>query len=100
MSVLDFSNVEIKKDKDHTGHRTIVVGGKRFEIVEYEEDAYRPDWCRTGHVGFVVQGKIMYELEKGSMRIGAGSGFFIPPGVKHRGRNIYAGVTHFFLMDE
>jgi len=100
MSVLDFSETELKKNPDHTGFREVLVGEKHFRIVEYERNASHPDWCTTGHVGFVIEGEIMYELDKGQINARQGNGFFLPPGTRHRGHNVFPGTTRFFLIDE
>ena len=100
MSVLDFSKIELKKNPDHTGLKEIFIRNKRFQIIEYETNASHPDWCSTGHVGFVIEGEIMYELESSEIRVQKGKGFYLPSGTKHRGHNVYSGVTRFFLIDE
>ena len=100
MSILDFSEKELKKNPDHTGFKEIFIGNKHVELVEYEENASHPDWCTVGHVGFVLEGEIMYELEKGELRVQKGKGFFLPSGTRHRGHNVFPGVTRFFLVDE
>ena len=100
MSILDFSETELKKNPDHTAFREIFIKNKHVEIVEYEENASHPDWCTTGHIGFVLEGEIMYELEKGEIRAQKGKGFFLPSGTRHRGHNVFPGITRFFLIDE
>lgn len=100
MSILDFSGTELKKNPDHTGFRELFLGKKRVQIVEYEENASHPDWCTTGHIGFVLEGEIMYELEQSEIRVQKGKGFFLPTGTRHRGHNVYPGTTRFFLIDE
>ena len=54
----------------------------------------------TRPVWFVLEGEIMYELEKGKIQVQKGKGFFLPSGTKHRGHNVFPGVTRFFLIDE
>jgi len=100
VSILDFSGRELKKNSDHTGFREILVGKKRVRIVEYEENASHPDWCTVGHIGFVLEGEIKYELEKGELKVQEGKGFILPSGTRHRGHNVFPGVTRFFLIDE
>jgi quercetin dioxygenase-like cupin family protein len=100
MSILDFSETELKKNPDHTGFREIFIRDKRVQIVEYEEDASHPDWCTAGHIGFVLEGEIMYELENGEIHVPKGKGFFLPSGTRHRGHNVFLGITRFFLIDE
>jgi len=100
MSILDFPTITMKKNPDRTGVKEISIGNTRAQIVEYEENASHPDWCTVGHVGFVLEGEIMYELDSGELRVPKGRGFFLPSGTRHRGHNVYPGVTRFFLVDE
>jgi quercetin dioxygenase-like cupin family protein len=100
MSLLDFSKLDMKKNPDHTGVKEISIGNKRVQIVQYEENASHPDWCTAGHIGFVLEGEIMYELERGELRVQKGKGFILPTGTRHRGHNVFPGVTRFFLVDE
>ena len=46
-----------------------------------------PNWCENGHVGFIVEGALAFELEEGSMELGAGEAFVIDPGTRHRASN-------------
>lgn len=100
MSLLDFAEKEQKKNPDHTGFKEILIGNKRIRIVEYEENASHPDWCNTGHIGCVLEGEIMYELAEGELKVKKGNGFVLPSGTRHRGHNVFPGVTRFFLIDE
>ena len=100
MSILDFSERELKRNSDRTQFKEILIREKRFRIVEYEEKASHPDWCAIGHIGFVLEGEIRYELEKGELRVQKGKGFLFPSGTRHRGHNVFPGVTRFFLVDE
>jgi len=100
VSILDFSDRELKKNPDHTGFKEILIGNKRVRIVEYEENASHPEWCTVGHIGFVLEGEIKYELEKGELKVQKGKGFILPSGTPHRGHNVFPGVTRFFLIDE
>jgi len=100
MSVLNFSDSKLNKHPDRTAFKEILIGTKRFRIVEYEENASHSDWCTIGHVGFVLEGEIMYELANGEIYVKEGSGFFLPSGTKHRGHNVFRGITRFFLLDE
>lgn len=100
MSVLDFSQTKLSRNPDHTAFREIFIRNRRAQIVEYEENASHPDWCTTGHIGFVFEGEIMYELEKGDIHVQEGNGFFLASGTKHRGHNVFPGATRFFLIDE
>jgi quercetin dioxygenase-like cupin family protein len=100
MSLLDFSGRELRKNPDHTGFRELFVGSRRFRIVEYEANASHPDWCTVGHIGFVLEGEITYELDGGELKVPKGRGFLLPSGTRHRGHNTHPGTSRFFLIDE
>ena len=85
------------------GVRALVrdVEGIRWAVVEYLPGAGRPDWCTTGHRGYVVAGEIEYEFESGgSLTARAGQGFVLPGGDGHRGRNRGGEPARLLVIDE
>jgi uncharacterized cupin superfamily protein len=78
------------------------IGGRRWAIVEYAAGAARAQWCRDGHAGYVLSGRIEYEFEDGGapLAIGEGDGFTLATGRGHRGTNRAAGPTRLFLIDD
>ena len=78
------------------------AAGTRYAVVEYEPGAQRPDWCREGHHGFVLDGSLEFEFADDGepLRLRAGQAFVLAPGRGHRGRNTAHGVTRFFLVDD
>ena len=34
------------------------AGGRRLRLVEYTREFFEPDWCRAGHVGYVLEGRL------------------------------------------
>jgi quercetin dioxygenase-like cupin family protein len=85
------------------GVRALVrdVEGIRWAVVEYLPGAGRPDWCTTGHRGYVVAGEIEYEFESGgSLTARTGQGFVLPGGDGHRGRNRGGEPARLLVIDE
>ena len=86
--------------------REVDVGGARWATVEYGEGVGREDWCEEGHRGYVLRGEIEYEFDDGSapLRAKEGEAFLLPRapsgGGAHRGRNLAAGPTRLFLIDD
>lgn len=64
------------------------VGKRQLRVVEFEKDLEHPEWCRTGHIGYVLQGKLVLEFEGGALEIGPGDGFIIPDGDGSRHRPV------------
>ena len=86
--------------------REAEVSGARWATVEYAEGAGRADWCGEGHRGYVLSGEIEYEFDDGRepLRASEGEAFFLPAAAlgagAHRGRNLAAGPTRLFLIDD
>ncbi|MBV8710455.1 MAG: cupin domain-containing protein [Solirubrobacterales bacterium] len=78
------------------------VDGRRWAIVEYAQGAWREQWCRDGHLGFVLEGAIRYEFEDGGdvLTANEGEAFSLSTGRAHRGRNIADAPTRLFLIDD
>ena len=86
--------------------REAEVSGARWATVEYSPGVGREEWCEEGHRGYVLKGEIEYEFDDGSapLRAKEGEAFLLPAapfgGGAHRGRNLAAGPTRLFLIDD
>ena len=86
--------------------REAEVGGARWATVEYAAGASREEWCEEGHRGYVPEGEIEYEFDdrRPPLRASEGEAFLLPAaplgGGAHRGRNLAAGPTRLFLIDD
>lgn len=79
--------------------RSAFVNGVRWAVVRYAPGAERDEWCTDGHRGYVVHGRMSYELADGDrVDIPDGAAFWLPPGSGHRGVN-GAAETQLFLVD-
>lgn len=79
--------------------RSAFVNGVRWALVRYAPGAERSEWCTDGHRGYVVRGRISYEMADGDhVDIPEAAAFWLPPGSGHRGVNGTA-ETHLFLID-
>lgn len=100
--VVPFPSVDWQDDVPGIRAREAVIDGRRWAIVAYEPGARRDEWCRDGHSGLVLEGAVEYEFDDGGDRLEAGEGeaFFLSTGRGHRGRNLAAGETRLFLIDD
>ena len=97
-----FADIEWEDDVPGIRDRAQTVDGARWALVEYAERASREEWCEDGHRGFVLDGEMEYEFSDGRdpLRARKGDAFVLPAGVAHRGRNLAAGPTTMFLIDD
>lgn len=91
-------------EEEGPGIRALVghAAGSRWAVVEYGPGAGREEWCTDGHRGYVIQGRIEYELDDGSepLRLEQGQGFVLAAGTGHRGRNPGDEPVRLFLIDD
>lgn len=79
--------------------RSAFVNGVRWALVRYGPGVERDEVCTDGHRGFVVHGRMSYELDGGDrLDVPDGAAFWLPPGLGHRGVNGDA-ETQLFLID-
>lgn len=76
-----------------------ILGGERLRLVEFSEDFEEADWCRKGHIAYVIDGKIEIEFEGSIVQLKAGDGLFVPSGEssKHRARVPHGSATLFII---
>lgn len=97
--VVDFATVVSREEEPGIVSRALVLDGERWALVRYGPGAERAEPCLDGHRGYVVQGRISYELDKGErLEVRGGSAFWLPPGIAHRGMNS-TEETLLFLVD-
>ena len=75
--------------------------GKRLRLVEFTEELVEPDWCRKGHIGYVLEGAMEINFDGKIVTFAAGDGIFIPPGEQHRHMaKVPAGRVLLVLIEE
>jgi len=58
--------------------------GRKLRLAEFSRGFKEPDWCRKGHIGYVLEGEGDLQIAGSTLRLTAGNGLFIPPGEAHR----------------
>jgi quercetin dioxygenase-like cupin family protein len=61
---------------------------RQLRIVEFAQGLEHPEWCETGHIGYVLEGTMALEFDDQTVEVGPGEGFIIPDGPSHRHRPI------------
>ena len=79
-------------------HKSVERDGIRLRLVEYSKEM-PPHWCEKGHFGYVIEGRLEIEYEKGKVIYVPGDGIYIPngPAHRHRGRVLSEKATVFFV---
>lgn len=56
-------------------------------LLEFAPAFEDPHWCRRGHVLYVLNGALTFELDTGLVQVSEGESCVIDPGTAHRARN-------------
>jgi quercetin dioxygenase-like cupin family protein len=56
-------------------------------LLRFEPGFEDPNWCVNGHAGYVLEGTLRLTLDDGAIEAGAGQGFVLDPGTRHRASN-------------
>jgi quercetin dioxygenase-like cupin family protein len=51
---------------------------------ELAKEFVEPDWCRKGHIGYVLEGQMEVNFDGKVIVFGPGDGIFIPSGEGHK----------------
>ena len=62
--------------------------GRRLRLAEFTREFVERDWCTTGHIGYVLEGRMEIDFDGKSLTFGPGDGLFIPPGDSHTAKVI------------
>ena len=58
--------------------------GRKLRLVEFACGFQEPDWCRKGHIGYVLEGEGELQFSEQTILLKAGDGIFIPAGEEHK----------------
>jgi quercetin dioxygenase-like cupin family protein len=56
----------------------------QLRLVEFAQGFVDSDWCRRGHVGYVLDGRLKVTFSGSEEVFEAGDGVFIPEGIEHK----------------
>ncbi|MBN2591107.1 MAG: cupin domain-containing protein [Sedimentisphaerales bacterium] len=57
---------------------------RKLRLVEFFKEFIEPDWCKKGHIGYVLEGQMEIDFNGTKKIFGPGDGVFIPSGEKHK----------------
>jgi quercetin dioxygenase-like cupin family protein len=81
--------------------KTHRFGASQLRLMEFTPQLVHPQWCTTGHVGYVVEGDVEIEFVGHTVRYRAGDGVVIPAGQAdaHRPHALSSRVRFVFVED-
>jgi quercetin dioxygenase-like cupin family protein len=97
---VDFSSLEWESPMEGVRQKVLMDSGKRLRMVEYFPKMPQ-HWCENGHFGYILEGLLEVEFERGTHIFKEGDGVFIPDGAvhKHRAKVLSDVVRVIFVED-
>lgn len=75
--------------------------GKQLRLVEFTNEFIEPDWCKKGHIGYILEGQLEINFNGNIVVFNPGDALLIPEGeeYKHMAKTI-TEVVRLFLIEE
>lgn len=99
---VDFDSTSWESPMNGVRSKARSRNGRRLRVVEFSQEFVEPDWCRKGHIGYVLDGEMEIDFDGEVVRFGKGDGVFIVAGdkEKHVARVLSEVVTLVLVEDE
>jgi quercetin dioxygenase-like cupin family protein len=81
---IDFAALPWQSPAPGVRFKAVVRGGLKLRLLEFSPGFVEPDWCRKGHVGWVLEGTLRIEFPGGTETFRAGQGVFLLAGEAER----------------
>jgi quercetin dioxygenase-like cupin family protein len=82
--LIDFPKMEWEDPSPGLRQKTHTMGNLKLRLVEFSEQFTEPDWCRKGHIGYVIEGQLEIDFDGKATLFKAGDGVYIPGGEASR----------------
>lgn len=77
---IDFEKVVWEETSPHFRSKSFEQNNKKVRIVELKKGLHHPDWCETGHIGYVLEGELNIDFDGEILNYKRGDILFIAPG--------------------
>lgn len=81
---VDFESMAWETPAPGVKFKAYEQGGRKLRLVEFSKEFVEPDWCRKGHIGYILEGQVEIDFDGKKEVFGPGDGIFIPAGEKHK----------------
>ncbi len=81
---VDFSSMKWEIPAAAVKFKAYEQDAKKLRLVEFSKGFIEPDWCRKGHIGYILEGQMKIDFSGKVVVFSTGDGVFIPAGEKHK----------------
>ena len=81
---IDFASMEWETAAPGVKFKAYEQGWRKLRLVEFSKEFVEPDWCRKGHIGYILEGQVEIDFDGEVIVFKPGDGVFIPAGEEHK----------------
>jgi quercetin dioxygenase-like cupin family protein len=81
---IDFASMQWEAPAVGVRFKAYQQDGRKLRLVEFNKGFVEPDWCRKGHIGYILEGRMEIDFNGKVIVFKPGDGIFIPAGEKHK----------------
>ncbi len=81
---IDFSDMEWESPLSGLKSKAFKKDNKQIRLLELSIELEHPEWCETGHIGYVVEGEIEIIFDDESVKYQKGDSIYISAGKEER----------------
>lgn len=82
--LVDFDRIEWESPAEGIRFKAYQKNGKTIRLMELSDTYSDPDWCRHGHVAYILDGHFAVRFEDHSESFKKGDTVFIAAGEEHK----------------
>ena len=98
---VDFASIAWESPAAKVRFKVHREGDRQIRLVEFFKGFTEPDWCRKGHIGYVLEGRCEIDFNGRVSQYGPGDGIFIPPGEAHKHKaSVIGDVVRVILVED
>ncbi len=98
---IDFESMAWESPAEGVRFKAYEQDGRKLRLVEFSKEFVEPDWCRKGHIGYILEGQIEIDFDGEVIVFGPGDGVFIPAGEEHRHKGkVLADTVKVILVED
>ena len=99
--IVDFKSMSWEAQASGVKCKAYQQGGRKLRLAEFTKEFIEPDWCRKGHIGYILEGQMEIDFDGKTVIFGPGDGVFIPAGEKHKHKGkVLTDVVKVILVED
>jgi quercetin dioxygenase-like cupin family protein len=95
---INFSEIPWERPNVGVRSKSAVRNGKKLRLVEFTAKFEEHEWCRKGHLGYVLDGELDISFSDRTESFSAGDGIAIARGERHKVK-VIGSVARLMLVE-